>query len=265
MKCSRTARPASVLNRGALIAGRRLLVAEDDPLSPAPARRGSARRGATSRWPQMGQETVGLRKEGVARTRALVADVDLGQESSGWDVAHRADELGPSAAAVQVSGGCGHDGASQRLSNDVLWPSALRALGPSWPWPRCSTRWTAARPGVADGLAKLDGGTGEACGPSPCPRGQPLLPWEGTCVSLEALTEPSAGARGRNQAACHDRQGTARSERARGHRNGRPLGQAEGGNQRRDKRTSQPVDRKYRRPPRRSRDVAGVNGRHARI
>ncbi|MFN3515504.1 MAG: response regulator [Phenylobacterium sp.] len=61
---------------------------------------------------------------------ALVTDIDLGDNSSGWDVARRARELFPDLPVVYVSGGSAHEWASRGVPGSVMLtkPFALAQL-----------------------------------------------------------------------------------------------------------------------------------------
>ncbi|ACG80240.1 response regulator receiver domain protein (CheY-like receiver) (plasmid) [Phenylobacterium zucineum HLK1] len=61
---------------------------------------------------------------------ALVTDIDLGDNSSGWEVARRARELFPDLPVVYVSGGSAHEWASRGVPGSVMLtkPFALAQL-----------------------------------------------------------------------------------------------------------------------------------------
>ena len=61
---------------------------------------------------------------------ALVTDIDLGDNSSGWEVARRARELFPDLPVVSVSGGSAHEWASRGVPGSVMLtkPFALAQL-----------------------------------------------------------------------------------------------------------------------------------------
>lgn len=52
--------------------------------------------------------------------RALVTDIDLGDEISGWDIAHRARELDPSVPVIYVTGGNADAWAVKGVPNSIL-------------------------------------------------------------------------------------------------------------------------------------------------
>ncbi len=52
--------------------------------------------------------------------RALLTDINLESESSGWDVARHARTLKPDLPVVYMTGGDGHDWAAQGVPNSVL-------------------------------------------------------------------------------------------------------------------------------------------------
>jgi CheY-like chemotaxis protein len=61
---------------------------------------------------------------------ALVTDIDLRDNSSGWEVARRARELFPDLPVVYVSGGSAHEWASRGVPGSVMLtkPFALAQL-----------------------------------------------------------------------------------------------------------------------------------------
>jgi DNA-binding response OmpR family regulator len=52
--------------------------------------------------------------------RALVTDIDLGDEITGWDIAHRARELDPSLPVIYVTGGQSDAWAVKGVPNSIL-------------------------------------------------------------------------------------------------------------------------------------------------
>ena len=55
-----------------------------------------------------------------AEFRALVSDINLGRGPTGWDVARRARELNEHLPVVYMTGGNGHEWASQGVPNSIL-------------------------------------------------------------------------------------------------------------------------------------------------
>lgn len=52
--------------------------------------------------------------------RALVTDVNLGSNATGWDVARHGREINPSLPVIYITGADGHDWASLGVPNSVL-------------------------------------------------------------------------------------------------------------------------------------------------
>lgn len=77
--------------------------------------------------PQLKQPVLGRWDAAFA---ALVTDIDLGDNSSGWEVARRARELFPDLPVVYVSGGSAHEWASRGVPGSVMLtkPFALAHL-----------------------------------------------------------------------------------------------------------------------------------------
>jgi DNA-binding response OmpR family regulator len=68
-----------------------------------------------------GEEAIGLlEREDVPPIRALLTDIDLGTEISGWDVARRARELRPGIPVVYVTGRGAEEWSAQGVPNSVL-------------------------------------------------------------------------------------------------------------------------------------------------
>jgi len=65
-------------------------------------------------------QALALLQRETDRIAALVTDVNLGREASGWEVGHRARELRPTLPVVYVSGDSGHEWASQGVPHSVM-------------------------------------------------------------------------------------------------------------------------------------------------
>lgn len=52
--------------------------------------------------------------------RALVTDIDLGANATGWDVANHARKASPNMPVVYMTGGAGHEWASRGVPNSVM-------------------------------------------------------------------------------------------------------------------------------------------------
>lgn len=52
--------------------------------------------------------------------RALVTDINLGANATGWDVANHARKTSPNMPVVYMTGGAGHEWASRGVPNSVM-------------------------------------------------------------------------------------------------------------------------------------------------
>lgn len=67
-----------------------------------------------------GAEAMAILEAAGAEFHALVSDVYLGGGPTGWDVAKRARELNQHLPVVYMTGGNGHEWASQGVPNSIL-------------------------------------------------------------------------------------------------------------------------------------------------
>ncbi len=67
-----------------------------------------------------GEEGIALMEREAANSTALVTDVNLGAEPSGWEVARRARELNPKLLVVYLTGDSGHEYAARGLPNSLV-------------------------------------------------------------------------------------------------------------------------------------------------
>jgi CheY-like chemotaxis protein len=67
-----------------------------------------------------GEEAIAMLEVEGAEFRALVSDINLGPGPSGWDVAKRARQLNEHLPVVYMTGGNGHEWASQGVPNSIL-------------------------------------------------------------------------------------------------------------------------------------------------
>jgi CheY-like chemotaxis protein len=67
-----------------------------------------------------GEEAMAMLEADGAKFRALVSDINLGRGPTGWDVARRARELNEHLPVVYMTGGNGHEWASQGVPNSIL-------------------------------------------------------------------------------------------------------------------------------------------------
>jgi DNA-binding response OmpR family regulator len=67
-----------------------------------------------------GHEAIAMLEADGGEFRALVSDVHLGRGPTGWDVARRARELNEHLPVVYMTGGNGHEWASQGVPNSIL-------------------------------------------------------------------------------------------------------------------------------------------------
>ncbi len=69
-----------------------------------------------------GEEAIRMFDAGEAEYRALITDVNLGTEVTGWNVAKHARELHPELAVIYMTGASGHQWASEGVPNSILIP-----------------------------------------------------------------------------------------------------------------------------------------------
>ena len=67
-----------------------------------------------------GEEAMAMLEADGAKFRALVSDINLGCGPTGWDVARRARELNEHLPVIYMTGGNGHEWASQGVPNSIL-------------------------------------------------------------------------------------------------------------------------------------------------
>jgi DNA-binding NtrC family response regulator len=67
-----------------------------------------------------GDEAIAVLEADGAKFHALVSDIKLGSGPTGWDVAKRARELNEHLPVVYMTGGNGHEWASQGVPNSIL-------------------------------------------------------------------------------------------------------------------------------------------------
>lgn len=67
-----------------------------------------------------GKEAIAMLETDGAEFHALVSDISLGPGPTGWDVARHAREQNPNLPVVYMTGGNGHEWASQGVPNSIL-------------------------------------------------------------------------------------------------------------------------------------------------
>src|SRR5215470_18063014 len=67
-----------------------------------------------------GEALQSLEQEGGDPVRALVTDVDLGTEITGWNVAKRARELHPDMAVAYITGGSADEWSAHGVPKSIL-------------------------------------------------------------------------------------------------------------------------------------------------
>ena len=67
-----------------------------------------------------GRQALAEIEADVARFRAVVTDIRLGQGPTGWDVARRAREILPEMPVVYVSGDSAHEWSAQGVPGSVM-------------------------------------------------------------------------------------------------------------------------------------------------
>lgn len=67
-----------------------------------------------------GEAAITVLEVDGAKIRALVSDINLGRGPTGWDVARCARELNEHLPVIYITGGNGHEWASQGVPNSIL-------------------------------------------------------------------------------------------------------------------------------------------------
>jgi CheY-like chemotaxis protein len=67
-----------------------------------------------------GEEAMAMLEADGANFRALVSDINLGRGPTGWEVAKRARQLNEHLPVVYMTGGNGHEWASEGVPNSIL-------------------------------------------------------------------------------------------------------------------------------------------------
>ena len=67
-----------------------------------------------------GEEAMAMLDADGAKFRALVSDIYLGRGPTGWEVAKRARQLNEHLPVVYMTGGNGHEWASEGVPNSIL-------------------------------------------------------------------------------------------------------------------------------------------------
>lgn len=67
-----------------------------------------------------GEEALMLLGSGVVKYSALVTDINLRSDTTGWGIARRAREIEPGLAVVYITGGAADEWPSQGVPNSIL-------------------------------------------------------------------------------------------------------------------------------------------------
>jgi DNA-binding response OmpR family regulator len=67
-----------------------------------------------------GDDALGMLEEDGSSVRALVTDIDLGRQTTGWDVARRAREIRPDIAVVYMTGGRADEWPANGVPKSIL-------------------------------------------------------------------------------------------------------------------------------------------------
>jgi len=97
-----------------------ILVVEDDDLIKEMVHEALSDAGFQSKVVASGEEAVTLLQDKYDEYRALVTDINLRGELSGWDVAKRARELSPDIPVVYMTGAAANQWPSHGVPNSVL-------------------------------------------------------------------------------------------------------------------------------------------------
>lgn len=69
-----------------------------------------------------GREAINELEHDIARFRAVITDVHLGEGPDGWQVAHKARELNPEMPIIYITGAGSHEWSANGVPNSVLVP-----------------------------------------------------------------------------------------------------------------------------------------------
>jgi DNA-binding response OmpR family regulator len=97
-----------------------VLVVEDDQAIQALVEEALSEGGFDATITASGEEAIRLLKSGDHHFRAVVSDINLGGDLTGWDVARSSREIDPAMPIVYMSGSHGEDWASKGVPNSVL-------------------------------------------------------------------------------------------------------------------------------------------------
>ncbi len=97
-----------------------ILVIEDDPLIRVFAEEALTEAGFEPALAASGEDAFTLLKDGNAKYRALVTDINLIGRIDGWEVAQRAREIDPKFPVIYMTGVAGDQWASRGVPNSIV-------------------------------------------------------------------------------------------------------------------------------------------------
>lgn len=97
-----------------------ILVVEDDQLIQGMIEEALIEGGFELTIAPTGEEAITLLQHDRDRYRALVTDINLGGELTGWEVATRARELNPDIPVIYMTGAAGEEWSAHGVPNSIL-------------------------------------------------------------------------------------------------------------------------------------------------
>jgi len=97
-----------------------ILVVEDELLIQELVKEALAEGGFESEITASGEEAIALLQREAGKHRALLTDINLEGEITGWDVAKRAREINPDLPVIYMSGGAADQWPSHGVPNSIL-------------------------------------------------------------------------------------------------------------------------------------------------
>nr|WP_249156763.1 response regulator [Bradyrhizobium sp. KB893862 SZCCT0404] len=97
-----------------------ILVVEDDPLIQDLVDAALAEGGFENEIVASGEKAVALLQSAPTKYRALLTDINLKGQLTGWDVAKRARELNPEMPAIYMTGAAADEWPSHGVPNSIL-------------------------------------------------------------------------------------------------------------------------------------------------
>jgi len=97
-----------------------ILVVEDEFLVQELVNESLTEGGFETEITASGEEAIALLQRQAGKHRALLTDINLAGQLTGWDVARRAREINPDMPVIYMSGGAADQWPSQGVPNSIL-------------------------------------------------------------------------------------------------------------------------------------------------